>query len=250
MNKTVFRLDGKTILITGASSGIGFSVAEQCAAMGARLIVVGRNEAKLDELIDRLEQGDHQKLIQDLTEERALQNIIDKMPFIDGLVHCAGIVEPFPLSFLSRKKIDHTFSINYYVPVELTALLLKQKKINPGASIVFISSIAAYNSFIGGASYASSKAALEAFARTVALEYASKGIRANCLAPAMVKTKIFDDMARNVERETVEAHLAKYPLGVGLPEDVANASVFLLSPASRWITGITIRLDGGLLLGS
>lgn len=250
MNSAAFRLDGKTILITGASSGIGRAVAMHCAEAGATIIGIGRNEKALDDVLSRLSPGSHQKIIQDLTAEGALQTLIAQTGAVDGLVHCAGIVEPYPLSFLSRKKIDQTFSINYYVPVELTSLLLKNKKVNKNASIVFMSSIAAHHPFIGGATYASSKAALEAFARTVALEYGAKGIRANCLAPAMVKTKIFDDMAKNVEKQTVDAHISKYPLGVGEPADVANACVFLLSGASRWITGITIRLDGGLLLGS
>lgn len=237
-------------MITGASSGIGRAVALHCAEAGARIIAIGRNEKDLDDVLSQLAPGSHQKFIQDLTAEGGLQTLVQQIEAIDGLVHCAGIVEPYPLSFLSRKKIDQTFSINYYVPVELTSLLLKNRKVNKNASIVFMSSIAAHHTFIGGATYASSKAALEAFARTVALEYAGKGIRANCLAPAMVKTKIFDDMARNVEKQTVEEHLARYPLGIGQPGDVANACIFLLSGASRWITGITIRLDGGLLLGS
>ncbi|HEU0109427.1 MAG TPA: SDR family oxidoreductase [Flavisolibacter sp.] len=250
MYNSSFTLKGKTILVTGASSGIGFAVAQQCAQMGARLIITGRNEQSLDKLITQLPPAAHQKIVQDLAIENGIQNLVQQIEKLDGLVHCAGLVEPFPAGFLNRKKIDQTFSINFYVPVELTAMLLKHKKMNQGGSVVFISSIAATNSFIGGAAYASSKAALEAFCRTIALEYAVKHIRANCLAPAMVKTKIFDNMAKNVEKHTVEAHLAKYPLGVGQPEDVANACVFLLSNASRWITGITIRMDGGLLLGS
>lgn len=245
-----FSLHDKTILVTGASSGIGYATALQCAAAGARLIVVGRHEQKLDQLLQQLNRPVHQKLIADLTVPEQLQDLVAQSGMLDGVVHSAGIVEPFPVQFISRKKIEQTFSINYYAPVELTAQLLKQKKINKGGSLVFISSIAGQNPFKGGTSYSGSKAALEAFCRTVAVEYASKAIRANCLAPAMVKTRIFDAMAQNVEKETVEEHLRKYPLGVGTPKDVAHAVVFLLAPASRWITGVTIRMDGGLLLES
>jgi NAD(P)-dependent dehydrogenase (short-subunit alcohol dehydrogenase family) len=125
---------------------------------------------------------------------------------------------------------------------------LKNKKLNKNASLVFLSSISGQHPHKGGTLYAGSKAAIESFAKVLSLELYPQGIRANCISPAMVKTPMFDQAADEMSKEEMEKHIGKYPLGVGLPEDVANAAIFLLSPAARWITGINITLDGGFLL--
>lgn len=245
-----FSIDGKKILITGASSGIGYETAIKCAAAGANLLLIGRNKEKLETLLSALPTNDHSFLVADLTDAGDINSIVEKAGKLDGLVYSAGIVSLFPAQFLTRSKLDQSFAVNYYGAVELVSLLLKKKKMNEAASLVFLSSIASTHSFKGGTAYAGSKAALEAFCRSVAIEFSAKKIRANCLAPAMVKTPIFDDMEKGLDAESVKAHLEKYPLGVGYPQDIANAIIFLLSGASRWITGITIRMDGGLLLES
>lgn len=246
--KNSFQLNNKTILITGASSGIGRATAIKCAGMGGRLVITGRNSVKLQETFNNLTGENHCIIEGDLTEEKSLNNIIQDCPELDGVVHCAGVVHPFPIGYINSEKINQTFKPNFYAAVELTNKLFKSKKINHHASLVFLSSISGQHPHKGGAMYAASKAAIEAFSKTIALEFASKAIRSNCLCPAMVKTAMFDTAAEGITEEAMEMHIKKYPLGVGYPEDIANAAVFLLSPASRWITGTNIVLDGGLLL--
>ncbi len=248
MNPTPFHLSGKTVLVTGASSGIGRQTAKECADMGARVLVTARNEGKLNELLNEMKGDGHAKVVADLLCKESMSTLLQRVPTLDGLVHCAGVVKPFPVSFLTTDKIYETMNVNFNAVVELTGALLKSKKINRGASLVFMSSISGQHPHKGGSMYAASKAAVEAFCKTVALEYASKEIRANCISPAMVKTPMFDAAAAEISDETMKEHVAKYPLGVGFPEDVAHAVVFLLSPASRWITGTNLVMDGGLLL--
>ncbi len=248
MSNTAFHLTGKTILVTGASSGIGRQTAIECAAMGAKIMLTARNEEKLNQVLKELPGNGHQLLLCDLLNTEQTFSLANSISHLDGVVHCAGLVKPFPVSFLNREKIDETLHTNFYTVVELTTALFKAKKINKEASFVFLSSLSGQHPHKGGSMYAASKAAVEAFCKTVALEYAAKGIRANCISPAMVKTPMFDEAAEGMSTQAMEEHVAKYPLGVGYPEDVARAVVFLLSPASRWITGTNLLMDGGLLL--
>ena len=248
MSHTAFHLTGKTILVTGASSGIGRQTAIECAAMGATVLVTARSKDKLETLVNMLAGINHQLFVCDLLDPTAIDLLVTSLPPLNGVVHCAGIVKPFPISYLSPAKIDQTLHTNFNSAVWLTTALFKSKKINRGSSFVFISSISGQHPHKGGSMYAASKAALEAFSKTLALEYATKEIRSNCIAPAMVKTALYDAVVEGLSAHEMEAHVKKYPLGVGFPQDVANAVVFLLSPASRWVTGTTIVLDGGLLL--
>lgn len=246
---TPFHLHNKTTLVTGASSGIGREVAVSISKMGGTVIVSGRNKERLDETFKLLGTGDHKSLPADLLDATALDHFVKSLPALDGVVNCAGIVKPFPIKFLSDEKIAETFSTNYNAQVLLMAQLARQKKLNKNASIVFMSSVSADHPHKGGALYSGSKAALESFSKVVALEFFTQGIRSNCLAAAMIKTPMYDTAEKEASKETMDEHVNKYPLGVGLPEDAANAAVFLLSDASRWITGTTITLDGGFLLG-
>lgn len=248
MSTTPFHLTDKTILITGASSGIGRQTAIECAAMGAKVILTARNDGRLNNVMAELPGSGHATFTCDLLNALDVSALVNYMGAVDGVVHCAGLVKPFPVSFLTREKIDETIHTNFYTVVELTTALFKAKKVNRGASMVFLSSISGQHPHKGGSMYASSKAALEAFSKTVALEYAAKAIRANCISPAMVKTPMFDDAVAGLSAQAMDEHVAKYPLGVGLPEDIARAAVFLLSPAARWITGTNLVMDGGLLL--
>lgn len=247
--KTPFELHGKTVLVTGASSGIGRQVAASIASMGGNVLLTGRNEQKLVESYEALEGEGHRIIVADLTNEEERMELVKELPVLDGIVHCAGVVQPYPIQFLNQKKIDETLNINYEIPVLLMSAITSKKKLGNNASIVFISSISGQHPHKGGAMYAGSKAALEAFSKVVALEFYAQGVRSNCISPAMVKTDMYDVAAEGMTTEAMDAHIAQYPLGVGYPEDVANTAVFLLSDASRWITGINITLDGGFLLG-
>lgn len=247
---TPFHLDKKTILVTGASSGIGRQVCISASRMGATIILSGRNETRLNETLSQLEGNGHSVIAADLLQPGAREQLAKTIAPVDGFVHCAGFVKPFPVKFLDQARIDETLNINYESLVLFAAALLKEKKIAANASLVFLSSISGNHPHKGGAMYASSKAALEAFAKVLALELYPGGVRVNCISPGMVKTPLYDKAELDSSKEVMDAHVNRYPLGVGYPEDVANAVIYLLSPASRWVTGINLTLDGGFLLGT
>jgi NAD(P)-dependent dehydrogenase (short-subunit alcohol dehydrogenase family) len=246
-----FLLTDKTILITGASSGIGKAAAILAAEMGASIVACGRDEHRLLETISLLKNPTkHTILKADLTNSEELTQLVKDCPKLDGIVHCAGIVKPVPVKFIQQKHIDEMFSINYNAVILINSQLLQQKKINDNASIVLISTISTQHSYFGGALYVSTKAALEAYSRSLGLELASKKVRVNTLSPAMVKTEIYENTLKTtLSDEHTKKYESTYPFGIGEAKDVANAIVFLLSNASKWITGTTIKMDGGLTLG-
>jgi NAD(P)-dependent dehydrogenase (short-subunit alcohol dehydrogenase family) len=242
-------LKGKTILVTGASSGIGACLAKFCDELGANVILNARSKNKLTTIASGLK-NEAKVITGDLTNETELQNLISELPALDGFVHCAGKIQPFPIKFIKQKHIDEIFSINLNSAILLSSGLLKSKKLNQGASVVFISSISAEFPYMGGSLYSASKSALESFARSFALENAPMKIRSNVVSPALVKTEIFEQTKSAYDETDFEKFISQYPLGVGEPQDVANTIAFLLSDLSKWITGTTIRMDGGLLLNS
>jgi len=245
---TAFQLNDKTILVTGASSGIGMQTAISISNMGGKLILTGRNKENLKTTLSQLNGEGHNFIVADLLNEDERNKLIEELPMLDGIVHSAGTVNPFPIRFIDQEKLNETMNINYEIPVLLMSGLMRKKKINPKASIVFLSSISGQHPHKGGSLYASSKAALEAFSKALALEVYLQGIRSNCVSPAMVKTAMYEIAEKGMSKEIMDEHISQYPLGVGYPEDVANAIIFLLSDASRWITGINITLDGGFIL--
>lgn len=246
-----FLLTDKTILITGASSGIGKAAAILASQMGAHVIIHGRDLDKLQNTFSQLVPSNKHQIIQaDLSKPEVLMDFVKQCPSVDGVVHCAGIVKPVPAKFIQPKHIEEMFSINFNAVVLINSYLLQQKKINNEASIVLISTISTQHSYFGGALYISSKGALEAYARSLGLEVVSKRIRVNTLSPAMVHTEIYENTLKStLNEEHAKKYASTYPLGIGEPKDVANSIVFLLSNASKWITGTVIKMDGGLTLG-
>jgi len=240
-----FSLSGRTILVTGASSGIGYETCKIIAALGGRVIATARNENNLSNLINELEPGEHVYICGDIANPEDRTALIQKIPLIDGLVHSAGTVSLAPLKFIKEDVMDTIYNVNYKSAVLLMQELVKRKKINKGASIVLVSSIAGLFGMKGNGMYAGTKGALMSASRVFANELAAQQIRVNCVAPGMVKTAITEETIRQLSKEVVEADEAKYPLGYGEPEDVANPISFLLSNASKWITGQTLVLDGG-----
>lgn len=243
-----FSLQGKTILVTGASSGIGRATAVECAASGAIVILVGRDPVKLGETFGLLAGERHLQYSVELTDAEQVAALVDKLPEIDGLVHSAGISIMKPFGFATAKAIDETFAINFYAPVELSRLLLKKRKIHAGGSIVFISSISGlWCTNVGFSVYSASKAAVNGIVKGMALELAPKEIRVNCVHPGAVDTDIHEKSG--LTREQVEQDFRNYPLGrYGRPEEVAYAVLYLLSDATRWVTGSNLLIDGGYTL--
>ncbi len=243
-----FSLQNKRILITGASSGIGKSIAIECSKMGANLIITGRNEERLNQTFLELVGGDNQHIVSELTNDDQLEKLASFMPNLDGIVHVAGIVNPKPFPFLNRKGLNDIMEINFFSPVLLTNLLIRKKRINKQASVVFVSSISGVMcSFIGGSSYSASKGALNGIIKGMALDLSSKQIRVNSVIPGMIDTRIFD--GSGITEEDLKEDIKRYPLGrYGKPEEVAYAAIYLLSDASLWVTGSNLLIDGGFTL--
>lgn len=239
-----FSLQGKTILVTGASSGIGRQVAISVAEAGALLYITGRNPERLEECFHSLPGKGHHFHQADLVDETAINALVDELDNLDGVVFSAGITTHTPTKFIREKDYSKIFEINYRAPVLLSARLLKKKKINDGASFVFMSSIASEKAYFAGALYSSTKSAIEAFSRTLALELSPKKIRSNCLQPTFVKTPMIEGAGETISQDVLKRFEETSPLGFGEPDDVANAAIFLLSDASKWITGINIPMGG------
>ena len=243
-----FSLIGKTILVTGASSGIGRAIAIECSKLGANIILTGRNEARLQETLSHLEVGLHQCIIADITVDEDIIKLVEQLPTLTGCVHSAGILGLIPIQAITRSKIEQFEQINLHAPILLTKQLLKQKKLAKNSSVVFISSAAGvFRVSTANALYAVTKSGLDAFMRSAALELASKNIRFNSVNPAMIETESLTNIP--ISEEQKNANLAQYPIKrYGKPEEVAYATIYLLSDASAWTTGTEIKIDGGLTL--
>lgn len=249
MDKNPFSLQGKKVLVTGASSGIGRQTAISVSRQGGVLVLTARREDELKHTLGLLSGSGHEIIVADQTVKEQREHLINSVQQLDGIVFCAGKIDPFPIKFLTEEKITSLMDVNFTSTALLAGGLIRSKKIEANASLVFISSYGAHQTYKGGAVYASSKLALEGFSKVLSQETDPLKIRVNCLSPAMVKTDVYDEASKQLSDEIMNAHIDRYPLGVGYPEDVANAAVFLLSPASRWITGQNIILDGGLSVG-
>ena len=240
-----FTLKGKTILVTGASSGIGRGIAIACSKMGAFVIINGRNEQRLAETLREMRGEENLSLIADLSQTDAVAIMVRQLPKLDGVVHCAGIGQRILCQQLQESDLDNMMDVNFKAPVMFQTELLRQKKINKGASIVFIASIAYDSPTIGNAMYCASKGAVISYANCLALELAPRLIRVNCILPAMIWTDLI--YKGGITEEELKEDEKKYPLKrYGKPEDVANLSVYLLSDASAWMTGSSIKLTGGI----
>ena len=242
-----FSLQGKKVLVTGASSGIGRAVAVTCARMGATLVISGRNESRLLSTFHSLEGQTHAFRMTDLTNEEEVKSLVHDLEHIDGVVFCAGINKRLPVSGLTEKNISHMIQTNFVTSVLLSRYLLKGKKLNPEASVIFISSISVNYPAIGNAIYCASKGAISSFSKVMALETADARIRVNCIEPGMIATEWLDK-TEMTEEQRLQA-IEKYPFKrFGTPEEVAYAAVYLLSDTTKWMTGSVIKLDGGLTL--
>lgn len=241
-----FSLEGKTILVTGASSGIGRATAIECSKLGAQVVITARNEQRLKETFDELEGDNHQMVICDLADESAIDQMVELIPHIDGLVNNAGYQEYLPVPFIKKEKLEAIMSVNTIAPIILLQKFLRAKKIKKGASVVFTSSLAGIGfNAPGNSMYAATKGAISAFVKASAVDLAPKKVRVNAVCPGMVNTSILD--LGTIDEEELKADVANYPLGrYGEPEDIAYAIIYLLSDASSWVTGSNLVIDGGV----
>ena len=246
MTYNPFSLENKTILITGASSGIGRATAIECSKLGATIIAVGRNEKRLKETLNQLYGLGHQERICDLSKLESIDDIVDSISEIDGLVNNAGITITRPVQFIKEQDYKDLLTINTIAPVLLFKQLIRMKKLKNNSSVVFTSSIAALGkNAVGNSMYASSKGAISSFVKAVVPEVSKRGIRVNAVCPGMVNTGILD--AGTISKEQLALDVLNYPLKrYGNPEEVAWAIIYLLSDASSWVTGIDLVIDGGI----
>jgi|ERR1035437_78209 NAD(P)-dependent dehydrogenase (short-subunit alcohol dehydrogenase family) len=248
MEHNPFTLIGKTIFITGASSGIGRAIAIECSKLGAKVIITGRNEERLNETYIALESEGHMQFIADINDLDKILNFLAIVKSLDGVVHCAGYTKTVPFQFLKEEDLTSIMKVNFMAPTLLTQAFMKKNKIRKGGSIVFISSVSGvYCSSIGGGIYSASKGAINGVVKAIALELALKSIRVNTVCPGMIKTNIFKSGVITEEQLTEDVN--KYPLKrYGQPEEIAYAVIYLLSDASRWVTGSNLLIDGGYTL--
>jgi NAD(P)-dependent dehydrogenase (short-subunit alcohol dehydrogenase family) len=244
-----YSLTGKTILVTGASSGIGKVVAQECAKMGASLVISGRNPERLHETFVSLEGGGHIEIVADLLQYEDIESLTGQCPLLDGFSNNAGITKILLLKNLQRKYLEEIMNTNAIAPILLTQLLTKKKKWKKPSSIVFTSAISGnYCVHYGESMFAASKGAVCGFAKGAALDLAAQNIRVNCVTPGVIKTDSLMNSGVLTQEELKEKE-NYFPLKrFGDPKDVALAVIYLLSDASSWVTGDNLILDGGYTL--
>jgi NAD(P)-dependent dehydrogenase (short-subunit alcohol dehydrogenase family) len=244
-----YNLSGKTILVTGASSGIGKATAVNASKLGATVVITARDENRLQETFDNLERSAssaHKMILADLTVEDDVKNLLSEVPPLDGLVLCAGKGLTLPLQFATREKFDDIFDVNFFAPVELLRMLFKKKLLQKNGSVVLLSSLGGTQIFSGGNGiYGASKSALNSIMKFAAKEFASRKIRVNSICPGMVDTPLIH--RGTISDEQLLEDQKRYPLGrYGTPDDIAYAAIYLLSDAASWLTGQSLVLDGGI----
>ena len=244
-----FSLSGKKILITGASSGIGRQCAINCSKMGAVIVLVGRDETRLQETLTQMEGEGHIICPIDLTMlenlKPMIQDVVSKLGPLDGFIHSAGIEKTLPVKSLKPSDYEEIFKVNALSAFEIVRYLSSSKNLNQGGSIVLISSITSVIGRVGVSAYAASKGAIVSAVKTIALELAKRNVRINAVSPGTVLTPLMQSYLSQISEEERQKRVEGFPLGLGEPADVANASIYLMSEASRWVTGQNIVIDGG-----
>lgn len=245
-NYNPFSLDGKTILVTGASSGIGQATAIECSKLGAKLVITGRNVERLQQTFELLEGEGHAQIIAELTRDEDVKHLAEDCPELNGLVLCAGKGLTLPVPFCTKDKCLEMFTVNFFAPFELLRLLYKMKKIAKSGSVVAVSSIGGNDVFsVGNSTYGATKAALSSVLKFCAKEFAGRLIRVNAVHPGMTDTPLIH--RGNITEEQYAADAQRYLLKrYGKPEDIAHGITYLLSEASSWVTGHSLVIDGGV----
>ncbi len=242
-------LGGRTILVTGASSGIGREAAVLLSQLNARVVLTARNEERLSATLSALHNDGHWAEPFDLsrTEEipKWVQGVAAKTGPLDAIVHAAGKQSTMPISIVNEQSVDDLVRTNLYSAIMLARGFSQKNCYVRGGSLIFLSSVVAIAAKPAIAVYAATKSALLGMAKSLALELAPQGIRVNCVAPGFVETEMLDELRSVLTDEQMDGLRGSHPLGFGTPRDVANAIAFLLAETGRWITGTTLVLDGG-----
>ena len=243
-----FSLTDKTILVTGAASGIGRSVAIESSRLGATVILVDLNAERMQDTLAQMEGTGHQTFTADLTRLESIETLVAALEPVNGLVHCAGIGLTLPFKFTTDEQLTRVMSINFYGPIMLTRTLLKKKKLLAGGSVVYMASIdGTVTGHVGNSIYSASKGAILGMARSQALELAPQRIRVNCVSPARVNTPLI--RRDNISQEQVEENMKLYPLKrYAEPHEIAYYIIYLLSDASTYTTGSNLVIDGGFTI--
>lgn len=244
----LFKLNNKCIIVTGASSGIGRSCAILLSTFNVRVVLIARDQQRLDETLSFLSGEGHLTYSFDLSKVEDISEFTKrnfKELKIDGIIHAAGISPTLPFSFSDYKKLNTTLQINVLAGFELTRMILKFNKNKNAQSIVFIASVVASVGSKGKSMYAMSKGALVAGMKSLAIELANKNIRINTISPGVVNTPLTQNSEYRKNDKAMNEVLKQHPLGLGEPLDIAKAALFLLSDQSRWVTGIDLKIDGG-----
>ena len=248
MSYNPYSLEGKTILVTGASSGIGKATAIECSKLGARVVITGRDEARLQQTLSSLEGEGHVVITADLGEDDGIRFLVERVPVLNGIVHAAGISDTVLFQFLKKERLENIFNINFFAPLVLSQLLLKKKLLQKGGSIVFLSSIdGPVTAHIGNSMYSATKGALSAMMQNMSIELASKGIRVNAVLPGMTETPLIHN--DDITQEQLNKDMELYPLKrYADPREIAWAIIYLLSDASTFTIGASLVVDGGFTI--
>lgn len=244
MSYNPYSLNGKTILITGASSGIGRATAIECSKLGAKVVITGRNVERLQETFDMLEGSGHLQIAADITNQTEIDSLVMAIPPLDGFVSNAGITKEAPIAFYKQENMEEIFRINVFAPMLLMKTLLRKKKLQKNSSVVFTSSIASYGCSYGNGIYGASKAAIARYMHYCVKELSPKNIRVNSVHPGMIETPLIHSGGFS-EIDLQNDKRNYYDDRYGLPEEVAWAIIYLLSDAAAWITGTELKIDGG-----
>lgn len=244
-----FTLKDKVIIVTGASSGIGAQCAIDCSKMGAKVALIARNEERLKQTLSQMEGEGHLVRPYDLTIydgiKDLLNSIVGEIGKVDGFIHAAGIEISKPLKLLSIDDYDSVFKTNALSAFEFIHQLSSIKNLNKGASIVMIASITGVIGRSSVSAYAASKGAMISACKSMALEFAKKQVRVNCISPGTILTPLMQNYLDGLEDEARLKRIEGFPLGLGETTDISNACIYLLSDASKWVTGQNLVIDGG-----
>lgn len=245
-----FTLQGKNIIVTGASSGIGRQCAITCSRMGARVVLIARNKERLQETLSLLNGDGHQCYTYDFSNSQGIiglvSTIVNDCGRIDGMVYAAGIEKTVPFKLLKPEDYSEIIQVNTLSAFEMARQVSAMKNFSKeGGGLVFIASITASIARPGTAAYTASKGALVSTTRVLASELAKRKVRVNCVSPGTVLTPLMENFLSTLSEEDYKKRIDGFPLGLGTTDDIANACVYLLSDASRWITGQNLIVDGG-----